>query len=270
MVGTAVVGIIMVVFGVAVSWRLIGDINSATQDTLEVTVDSLDSLEATVDLADQLIGSTSGSLDSVETALGTVSDSFSTGSDTMAAVGDLAETAEPALRDAASTLRDLETIGNQLDTALSGLSALPLGFDYDPDTGLGDTFGRLAGDIEPLPDSFAETAASLGEFEATVDQLRSDVEALEAEIHSLNEDLAGSEELIATYRQNVDDAQEVAQRSGRDLDQDQTLLRLVLVAAGLNFAVAQIVPLWVGWELQDNDAEGVIDLYGGSPDPGRR
>ena len=265
MVATAIIGMVVVLAGVAVAWKLIGDINQATQETLDVTIESLDSLEATVDLADELIGSTSESLGSVESTLGSVSDSFSTGSATISDIGDLTDTAEPALRDAEGTLRDLETIGGQLDGALSGLSALPLGFDYHPDAGLGDTFGQLADNLEPLPDQFADTSTSLDEFEVSLDQLQTDVESLESDVSALNEDLAESEELITTYRENVDNAQAVAQRSRQDLDQDETLLRLVLVVAGLNFAVAQIVPLWVGWELQDEDAEGAIDLYDNSP-----
>ena len=268
MFATGVIGIIVVLAGTALSWKLVGDINRATGESLDVTVDALESMEDTVDLADDLIGSTSESLGSVEGTLGTVSDSFTTGSATISDIGELTDTAEPALRDAAVTLRELEGLGGTIDGVLVGLSEIPFGPDYDPDVGLGQTFGRLAEDIEPLPDEFAETSESLGEFEVTLTELEEHVSALEADVAQLNEDLATSQELVAQYRDNVTTAKDVAERSRRDLTQDQTLLRVILLVAGVNFAVAQIVPLWVGWELQDGDAEGVIDLYDGGPAPG--
>lgn len=259
MVATAVVTVLIVVVTTAVLWRLIGAVNRTSVETLDVTVDALSSLESTVELADDLIGSTSESLAAVEVTLGTVGGSFESGSRTVSDIGELTSTAEPTLRNAQETLRVLEGLGGNIDGVLVGLSALPLGPNYDPQAGLGVTFGRLADDLAPLPDEFAATSQGLADFEGDLDRLQSDVGALTATVAALNDDLAESESLIAQYRANVGRAQDVAEQSRQDLDRDYTLLRLLLVVAAANFALSQLVPLWIGWELlHGNRAPAVL------------
>ena len=249
MVATALVSLLIAVVATVVLWQLIGAINRASGETLDVTVDALESLESTVELADDLISSTSQSLLAVEETLDSVSGSFEAGSQTVTDVGDVTATAEPALRDAEETLRVLAGVGGEIDGVLVGLSSIPLGPDYDPEVGLEATFGRLADDLEPLPDELAATTDSLTTFESNLAQLQTDVDALSGTIRVLNADLADSENLIADYRANVERAREVAERSQNDLDRDYTLLRLLLLVAAANFALSQLVPLWIGWEL---------------------
>ena len=249
MMATAGIDAILIIVGAGVLWRLIGDIDRATGETLVVTVGSLQSMEDTIEPADGLIGATSESLADVEATLGTVSDSFDAGSTTLGDIGELTGTAEPTLRNAAVTPRQLEGPGTQVDGVLVGLSSVPFGPDYRPEAGLGETFGRLADDLEPLPDEFAATSEGLTELDTTVGRLQADVDALQASVGALNAELAASEDLIDQYRSNVSRAKEVAERSRRDLDRDQTLLRLLLLVGATNFVLAQVVPWWVGREL---------------------
>lgn len=250
MMGTAMVSLVITVAATVILWQLIGTINRASGETIDVTIDALESMESTVELADDVISSTSDSLTAVEDTLESVSGSFDAGSDAVADVSQLTTTAEPTLRNAEVSLRALEDLGDEIDLVLDGLSAVPFAPDYDPDAGLGTTFGRLADDLEPLPDEFAATTEGLTTFQSNLDQLQTDVDALTGTVRTLNADLADSEKLVADYRTNVVRAREVAERSQRDLDRDYTLLRFLLVVGAINFALSQLVPLWVGWELR--------------------
>ncbi|MGF1596853.1 MAG: hypothetical protein ACFCVK_07950 [Acidimicrobiales bacterium] len=263
MVGTAIVGVAIILVGTVVVWSLLGDVNRATTGTLDVTVEALESMEATIDLADDLIGSTTDSLAAVEDTLTTVSESFESGNATLADVAELTATAEPTLRNTEATLRQLEGLGSQIDGALEGLSAIPFGPDYDPEDGLGPTFGRLADDLAPLPDEFADTSTGLVELQTTLTELQGDVDVLVANVHALNEDLADSTALIEQYRDNVSQARDLAEQSRRDLDRDHTWLRIILLVAAANFTLAQLVPLWFGWEL----LTGPGSRGAGEPDP---
>lgn len=260
MVATAIVALIIVVIATVVLWQLIGAINRASGETLDVTVDALESMESTVELADDLISSTSASLAAVETTLETVSGSFEAGSETVSDVGQLTATAEPTLRNAEETLRVLEGLGGEIDGVLVGLSSVPFGPDYDPDAGLGVTFGRLADDLAPLPDEFAATSEGLTQFEGNLTQLQTDVDALTRTVGALNEDLAESEDLVSQYRTNVSRAKDLARQSQQDLNRDYTLLRWLLVVAAANFALSQLVPLWIGWELLHVDQDDAAPI----------
>jgi hypothetical protein len=241
------------VLGVIVAWRLLASLNAATTDTLDVTIDALDSIEDTIDVADGTVRATSDALTELEVTLSTLSESLVTGADVIDNTGDLTETAGPALADATVTLRQMESIGSRIDGFLDALANIPFTPDFDQETGLGATFGRLADDIDPLPDEFAATARSLETFEGSLGDLRVDVDELVITIARVNRELSDGEELLAQYRTNVLEAQAVARSSQADLDRDQSTLRLMVMLAGLSFALSQLVPLWLGLSLLASD-----------------
>lgn len=249
LVVVAVIGMLVALAGVVVGWQMVGSVNTATTDTLDVTVDALGSISDTIEVADGTVSSTSEALSDLETTLLTLSEALRSGATVVDDTGQLTETSGPALTDAALTLRQLESVGEQIDGFLSALSNVPFSPDFDPDRGLGATFGRLAGDIEPLDAEFAATAASLEQFEGSLTDLQADVDGLAVTIGRVNDDLLNSKVLLDQYRDNVAEATLVAERSQGDLGRDQTMLRLFIVLAGLSLALAQVAPLWMGLRL---------------------
>lgn len=251
LVAVAILGILVAFGGAFAGWQLVGSVDTATTDTIGVTVDALGSVEDTIEVADGTVSSTSDALTDLEATLLTLSEALTSGADVIDDTGRLTETSGPALTDAAVTLRQLESIGGQIDGFLATLSNVPLTPDFDPEAGLGATFGRLADDIEPLDDEFASTAASLQQFSGSLTALQSDVDGLATTIGRVNQELLSSEVLLDQYRENVAEAQLVAERSQNDLGSDQTMLRLFIVLAGLSLALAQVAPLWMGLRLID-------------------
>ncbi len=249
MLGISVVGVVVAIVGTVVAWRLIGTVNRATSDTLDVTVDALESTERTLDVADGLVSSTSTALTDLTSTLDSLSASLETGDDVVVDAGDLTETAGPTMTEVARTFRQLEGLGTEIDSVLRGIANVPFGPSFDPDANLGTTFGRLADDLEPLSSEFTETAESLDEFSGSLTELRTDVDRLSETIDGINDELDTGEPLLEEYRTNVETAREVAEETQRDLDRDQTQLRLIVLIAGVNFAAAQIVPFWLGSEL---------------------
>lgn len=249
MIGVAAVGVVVALIGSIVGWQLIGQIDATTSDTLEVSVESLDSLADTIELADEVIASTTASLDAVASTLTSVSSSFDSATGVLTEFGTFAETAGPTLQDTTTLLRQLEDVGATVDEALAAVSNLPIGLDYDPDAGLGTTLGSLADTIEPLSAQFTSTADEIGVFTDDIDGLRTDLETLNATVAQVNEDLADTDVLIEQYRVNVASARTLAQATRDDVHGDASWMRLLIVLAGINFAIGQIVPLWFGREL---------------------
>ncbi len=259
LITVAIVGIVAALVGAVVGWRLVGSVDTATTDTLDVTVDALGSVSDTIDVADGTVESTSEALTDLEATMLTLSDALSSGATVIDDTGRLTETSGPALTDAALTLRQLESVGGQIDGFLATLSGIPLTPDFDPDAGLGATFGRLAADIEPLDAEFAATAASLEEFEGSLTDLQSDVDGLAVTVGRVNDELIASKALLDQYRDNVSEALVVAERSQGDLGTDQTMLRLFIVVAGLSLALAQLAPLWMGLSLLSGAVDYIPD-----------
>lgn len=246
MIVVAVVGLVVSVTGTFVAWRLVGEINASTRDTLGVTIETIDSVENSIELADQVLGASAETIATGAATLDAVAASFDSATGVVDEVDDLTTTVGPALADAAATLRQLEGVGATIDDLLGGLSSIPFGPDYRPERGLGDTIGDLAADIEGLPAEFAQTSSDLQDFGTSLDDLEREIRQLSVDIGDVSARLEGTDAIIDGYRRNVSDARAVAVSTRDDLDGDVTLMRLLLVIGGINLAVAQIVPYWIG------------------------
>jgi hypothetical protein len=115
-----------------------------------VTVDALDSISDTIDVADGTVAATSEALTALQATLSTLAISLDTGGAVVADTGRLTGTAAPALADATVTLRQMEVLGERIDGFLAAVANIPFTPDFDPEGGLGVTFGRLADDLDPL------------------------------------------------------------------------------------------------------------------------
>jgi methyl-accepting chemotaxis protein len=252
MISLGVVGALVAVFGTIGGWIFVGQVASASDDSLEVTVQALDAVDDTIDLADEVLTSTVGAVDALAGTLETVSGSFGTGTAAIDEIAALADTLGPSLEDAGETVRSLERVGGQIDDVLGRLSSLPLGPNYDPDNGLGDTFGRLADTLEELPVQLESTSNSLTDFTENAGPLEDRLDRFANSVGAIATDLVDTGALVDQYRRSVDDARSLAVETKSDLDASVVMMRLLLVAGGVTLLLGQIVPLWLGRSLLDD------------------
>ena len=266
MIGVGLAGMLIAVFGMIVGWIFVGQLATASDDTLEVTLQSLDAIDDTIDLADEVLGSSTDAVAALAGSLSAVSGSFDAGTQAIEDIAGLATTIGPSLEDAGRTVRRLENIGDDIDSVLDALSNLPLAPDYDPDAGLGDTFGQLADTLETLPGQLESTATSLTDFTGSADELQQQLDDLAAAVGSISDDLADTDALVEQYRAGVADARTLALSANDDLDTGVVLMRILLVIGGVTLLVGQIVPLWLGRSLLDDadahDAPGAVRAPG--------
>ncbi len=265
MVAVGLFGAIVAIAGTISGWLFVGQLGSATDDSLEVTIGTLDAVDDTIDLAANVLDSTTSAVDALAGTLDAVSESFDSGTTAIVDIAALADTVGPSIDEAATAVRSLETVGGDIDSVLGSLSDIPFGPDYDPSTGLGDTFGRVADALEPLPDQLSTTAESLTEFTDSASGLQDQLADLTTSVQSVSNDLADSDALVDQYRASVDDARALATGTRDDLATNVLFMRIFIVLGGITFAVSQIVPLWIGRSLLD-DADARLPPPP-SPDP---
>lgn len=249
MVAVAVAGALTAVAGTVVGWIFVGQLNDTSTESLEVTEQALDAVDDTIDLADDVLVSTNEAVGALAEALEAVSGSFDSATGAIDDIADLATTIGPSLEEATATIRRLESLGGNIDGVLGALSDIPFGPDYDPDDGLGETFGRLAESLEPVPGELDSTASGLREFTDSASGLQEQLDQLAASVRAVDDDLATTDQLVDQYRASVAEARDVARQAGDDLDGTVTWLRVLIVIGGISLLFGQIVPLWVGREL---------------------
>jgi methyl-accepting chemotaxis protein len=254
MIGVAVAGIVVALLGAVIGWNLVGRLNAAAGDTLTVTTDALTTIENTIEVSDDVVGSTLEALEAVELTLSELVGAVETTQPLLESLGDLGEEAAPNLESASETLRSLEEVGDTIDGLLITLGGLPGVPRYNPDTSLGEQFGQLADDIEPLADTLRDTADGIGPtVEATAD-LQERLSILEGAVRDVRQDLTRSDDLLSEYSATATAARQVTEDTGRNLSTDVAAARVMIVLAALVFAAAQIVPFWFGRELRARHA----------------
>jgi hypothetical protein len=252
MIALGVVGALVAMFGAVVGWVFVGQVADASDDSLAVTIQTLDAVDDTIDLADDVLVATTDGVAALASTLTAVSASFDTGTQAIEDIAGLAETIGPSLGDAAGTVRTLERIGGDIDSLLVALSSLPIGPDYDPQAGLGDTLGTLADTLEELPGQLSDTAASLTEFTGRAGELQQQLDDLATSVQTISDNLSDTGSIVDQYRASVASARALALETNSDLSTGVILMRILLVVGGITLLLGQIVPLWLGRSLLDD------------------
>lgn len=260
MVAVAAIGVVVALAGTVVAWQLVGNLDDSSRRTLDVTIETIDSIEDSLDLAARVITSTTESVDAAAASLDSLDQSFESASGVIGEINDLTTIVGPTLEDAATTLRQLEGVGNGIDDVLEDLSSIPFGPDYDSQGGLGETIGELATEIGALPAEFEQTSSDLTTFETDLAALQTEVSALASAVGDVSVELEGSDSVIDGYRTNLADARMVAVTTRDDLGSDVGMMRLILLIGGINLAISQIVPFWLGRSLLAEPERSVDDL----------
>jgi ABC-type transporter Mla subunit MlaD len=271
MIALGVVGALVALFGTVVGWVFVGQLANASDDSLNVTIQTLDAVDDTIDLADDVLVATTDGVAALASTLTAVSASFDTGTQAIDDIAGLAETIGPSLEDAAGTVRTLEKIGGDIDTLLVALSSLPIGPDYNPQAGLGDTLGTLADTLEELPGQLSNTATSLTEFTGTAVELQQQLDDLATSVQTISDNLSDTGSIVDQYRASVASARALALETNSDLSTGVILMRILLVVGGITLLLGQIVPLWLGRSLLDDaDTRNEVETSGAPSDAPER
>lgn len=269
MIGVAAAGLVVALLGAVIGWNLVGRLDAAASDTLEVTTDALATIEDTIAVSDDVVGSTVEALVAVELTLGDLVGAVDSSRPLLESLGDLGEDAAPNLESAGETLRTLEDVGRTIDGLLVTLGGLPGVPSYSPDASLGDQFASLADDIEPLAETLRETADGIGPtVDATAD-LQERLSVLEGAVQDVRQDLARSDELLGEYAETATSARRLTEDTGRGLATDVAAARVLIVLAALVFAAAQVVPFWFGRELRSRRVRPAVSGKGSAGSPNR-
>lgn len=251
MVGVAATGVVVALLGAVIGWNLLGRLDAAAGETLELTATALVTIEETVAVADSVVGSTVQALDAVELALGEIVETAEVTQPLLESVADLGAEIAPNLESVAATLRSLEDLGGSIDDVLSAIGELPFVPGYDSDSPLAAQFGRLADDIEPLAATLRETTDRLGPTADQTAELQVRLAELEAAVGAVRDDLAKSDALLAEYAATTRVAAALTDQTRSGLSSDIVAARILILIGAATFAASQIVPFWFGRALLD-------------------
>jgi hypothetical protein len=250
----AVFGVVVAVVAGIVTWVFLGDLEKNVDRSLVIGADVAVTLSETIDVADALIVTLDDGLATISAMTETIGTTIDNVSGVADAAADLATTIPETFVDIDAALLTVEELGATVDNALSALSNVPFGPDYNPEVPFPQAIANLRSSLDPLGEQLSVIGEELSGFSENSGSLTEEVDRFVANIAASREALDDTQELLDSYRVAADDARDLAIQGREDLDVSITWIRLVVVLLALLIAAGQIVPWWLGSRLVEADS----------------
>lgn len=253
-------GVVLGLAGGVIGAVLLGSLGQASADSLRLTGDVLDTVDATAVAVD-------GTIDELAAALRTsqqaTTDAAVTFTQVSAATGDVADLLAEDLPES------LEAIEAALPPVVAGVRAVDrtlralslLGVDYDPEVPLDQAVAELEARLAELPTDLRTQATVVDEVAGGLSELGGDALTLAEDQARLRGRLLEAGDALAGARASVAEAREVVTGLEGDLAWQVRLGQVVAVGLGSVLAVAQTIPLALGWWLLRDE----VPVLPGSP-----
>lgn len=259
--GIAVFGVVAgLVLGVT-GWLFLTDLDENLDQSLQIGEAASVSVIETIDVAEQLIESLDAGLETVGATLGAVESALGDTAGVASTTASLSSSLPESFEDIDVALSTVQSLSGAIDTALSGLSSVPFGPDYDPEVPLPVAISNLRDAFDPIGDDLTRLTSELQTFADGSDDIGGRVDAVRADLAETRAALANSADLLDDYRRTATDAGLLAVSSRGDMSRAFALARLATLLLALFVVVAQFVPWWLAGRLP-------VVQVSGSPDRG--
>lgn len=271
----AVAGVLIAIIGTVVIWLFLSDLQDTTDRSLLMGEQATVTLNETIDVAEQVLSAVDDGLTTVQSTLGTLDDLLQSTAGLADATGSLSSTLPASFDNIDAALATVQNLGETVDSTLAALSSLPFGPNYNPKVPFPEAIGNLRKALDPIATDLTSISGELQNFASGSGDLSAQIDSLTADVARTRDALAGTDDLLAQYRQTTTEAGQLAAQTRDDLSGSMTRMRIVLIAAALLLALSQFVP-WTMAALIDERrtpqprdvvvvAPNAIELVSGTP-----
>ena len=238
----AIAGVLVAIIGTVVVWLFLGDLEQTTDRSLLIGEQATVTLNETIDVAEQVLDAVDDGLSTVEATLGTIDEVLQSTAGLADATGSLSSALPGTFENIDAALATVENLAETVDSTLSALSSIPFGPDYDPDVPFPEAVGNLRAALDPISEQLARISTELDNFAAGSGDLNAEIDSLVADVDRTRDALAGTDDLLAQYRQTTTEAGQLAAETRDNLSGSVTRMRITLIGLALLLALSQFVP----------------------------
>ncbi|NKQ35981.1 MAG: hypothetical protein HF973_10260 [Chloroflexi bacterium] len=258
-----VVGLLIGIGGVYASSQFIDTMGERLDKALVLTSDSLNNLVSTLDVARSTLVETNKTMETVQQSLTGVGKTLS---DTKPMIEQSSTIVTQEIPDSIEAMQEtlpaIEQAAGTIDKTLSTLSSfkieqeilgIPIGFDlgieYDPSTPFDQAIADVGDSLEGMPETLRGLETHLDTTAENLDLMSQDMDQLSANLGGINEELAKLDPIMVEYIRIVNEANSDLQDIQAELASLFQTLKTVALVLFSWFALMQIVPLYLGYEL---------------------
>ncbi|MGH8913116.1 MAG: hypothetical protein ACRDZM_01215 [Acidimicrobiia bacterium] len=239
LVWAGITGLIASVAGLVLGLVLVDSVSEDLGDSVGLSASALLAIEETLGV--------------VEMIAADVDEGLVAAADSIAAASQASATASGRLGDVADFLdgdlqTDIEALRGSMPAAIQAAGAIDdtlralalFGVDYDPEQPFDVSLMAVEDALTELPSELSAQAESIRALVPASQQFSADASALAESFTDLGDDLAGSQEIIDSYRLTLDQAQRVVDDTGSSLTLNTWLLRFLAVSLALGGAALSL------------------------------
>ncbi len=240
-----ITGVFLGILAMIASWLLLSSFGRSTAETLDLltttlatTVDGATTALETLALAEE------GMLEA-EIALGAAGGGLTQMSDVLTntaflLAGDVPDTID-SITAAFPGMIDTARV---IDRTMNALAFL--GIEYQPATPLDRSLAAVANELGPLSEELRAQSVPLAEAANQLRVVGQSVDEVGQSVRSMTEQLTGSRDLVTSYQEAANDANQIVAEISESFDRQFLLARVLLLALGLMAIVMMSVPIVLG------------------------
>lgn len=256
------VGLVISVAGVYYGRQLVDDLFKGTDDTLALTIQSLDTATDSLELTKATIGDVNAGLETVEGAALNISKTLTDTRPLLDQVGVVvSQNAPQTLEAVQGAIPNIAEVAGAIDQALLTLSDFrideqimgfafnyDLGINYEPTVPFDETFEALGSGLDGLPEELRSVEANLETTSANLAAISESISAISSDIDTINGRVAEVPALIDQYIDIVSQIREPLADAQIQAAQQQELVKNVVTFILIWWGLPQLALLMIGWD----------------------
>lgn len=266
MVVTAVTALVASIGGGIAGLVLINELDATLGRSLDLTVDALAAVDDSLAVAADTLALVDDGLTNTQQASTEVVDALRSGADLLESTADLTEEElAPGITAVEGSLPNIVTVASAVDTALSGLSQLPLGISYDPSEGLDDSLRDLQNSLAGTGEELSDQSQLIRDAGAELVDVADGAAVIADDLVRLDSGIADARALVDEYAETADSTGRLIEQTRSDLDARSAAAAVMVVLLALAVGVGQVAPFTIGRQLMRH-ADAIQGVIAGAED----
>ncbi len=240
-----VVGIVLsIVIGI-LGWRLIGDLGSAAEQSLNLSGAALTTIDRTIVVVRETVGTLGDGLATVEGSLGDASTTLENASDLFDVTADVAATDLPeSIASVRAALPPLISSAESITDAIGALSIF--GINTGPTQPLAEPIIEIETNLSQLEERLRTQASAITEIASDFDSFSGDATDLADNVGQMKRDLAEAESLLADYESTTANARGAIETTEAEISRTVSTARATVIVLAIMFGLSQAAPIMMG------------------------
>ena len=270
MILAGLVGLAVCIAGVIYAPQLIDRAGTALDESLAVVSQTLDTTEDGLLLAQTTLEQVNAGLGTVVSAVEGVSRALGETQPMLEEVGrivsqdvpdslDALQSVVPEVARAAGVVEDalIALSEFRLEQSILGIAfGFDLGFDYDPEQSMSESIDSLGTSLEGMSPRLRALKTFMDNASEDLETMGQDIDQVSETLDTLTAQMESAAGLLGSFLGTVNELQRTIERTRDGLPQQLELVRIAAIVFLVWIGLAQITPLYLGWELLSGQRNG--------------